>query len=327
MRDVTGASMRAALLDEAGAAGALRIGEAPLPHRINSELLIRVSAASVNPIDVKTGAGRGTYAAIERFPAVLGHDFSGVVVESPYSAHPLQPGDDVFGMVMTPRFSGSFAEYVSVPSMSVARKPKTLSPLEAAGVPLAALTAWGMVVEVARAHEGQRMLIHAGSGGVGHFAVQFASYFGARVITTARAENRSWLRTLGASEVIDYSTTRFEEAVSEVDVVIDLIGNVVDETGRRSLRVLRPGGLLVNAPSGSWPTLAEDARAAGVRATEYKVSPDGTTLAVIARLLDFGTVHVHIDKIFSLENIADAHRAVATGHTRGKVVLQIADAS
>ena len=116
---------------------------------------------------------------------MLGHDFSGVVVQSPYDAHPIKPGDEVFGMVMVPRFGGSYAEYVSVPSLSVVRKPSTLSHIEAAGAPLAALTAWGMVVEVAKAHEGQRMLIHAGSGGVGHFAVQFASYFGAHVIATA----------------------------------------------------------------------------------------------------------------------------------------------
>lgn len=326
MQNTQGSAMRAALLDAAGEADAMRIGETAVPQRVSAEILVRVVAAGVNPIDVKTRAGRGTYSAITQFPAVLGHDFSGVVVESPYSGHPLQPGDDVFGMIMVPRFSGSFAQYASVPSMSVARKPSTLSHIEAAGVPLAALTAWGMVVETARAHEGQRILMHAASGGVGHFAVQFASYFGAHVIATGSAPNHSWLRSLGAAEVIDYSTTRFEDVVSDVDVVIDLIGNVHDNTGTRSLSVLRPGGLLVNAPSGSWPALAEDAAAAGVRATEYRVSADGTTLAVIARLLDFGSIAVQIDNIFPLEDIADAHRAVETGHTRGKIVVKIADA-
>lgn len=318
-------TMRAALLDAAGAPEALRIGETAYPDRVNAEFLVKVVASSVNPIDAKTRAGRGIYDAIHAFPAVLGHDFSGVVVESPYSAHPIRPGDEVFGMVMVPRLGGSFAEYISVPSLSVVRKPSTLSHIEAAGAPLAALTAWGLVVEVAKAHEGQRMLIHAGSGGVGHFAVQFASYFGAHVIATASGSNASWMRSLGAAEVIDYSTTRFEDVVHDADVVIDLVGNVHDDTGTRSLSVLRPGGLIVNVPTGSWPTFAEDAAAAGVRGTDYKVAPDGSTLAVIARLLESGNVRVHVDQIFALEQIAEAHRAVEGGHTRGKVVLKIAE--
>ncbi len=318
-------TMRAALLDGAGGPEALRIGETPAPDRVNAEFLVKVVAAGVNPIDAKTRAGRGVFDAIHAFPAVLGHDFSGVVVESPYSAHPIRPGDEVFGMVMVPRFGGSYAEYLSVPSLSVVRKPATLSHIEAAAAPLAALTAWGMVVEVAKAHEGQRMLIHAGSGGVGHFAVQFASYFGAHVIATASGAKGSWLRSLGASEIVDYTTTRFEDAVREVDVVIDLVGNVHDDTGSRSLSVLRPGGLIINAPTGSWPGFAEEAAAAGVRGTHYKVAPDGNTLAVIARLLEAGNVRVHVDQIYALEQIAEAHRAVEGGHTRGKVVVKVAE--
>jgi NADPH:quinone reductase-like Zn-dependent oxidoreductase len=317
--------MRAALLDAAGAPDVFRLGETAVPAKVNAEFLVKVVASSVNPIDAKTRAGRGVFGAIQNFPAVLGHDFSGVVVESPYLAHPIRPGDEVFGMVMVPRYSGSFAEYVAVSSLSVVRKPATLSHIEAAAAPLAALTAWGMVVEVAKAHEGQRMLIHAGAGGVGHFAVQFASYFGAHVIATASGRNVSWLRSLGASEVVDYTTTRFEDVVQEVDVVIDLIGNVHDDTGSRSLRVLRPGGLIVNAPTGSWPGFADEVRAAGVRGTDYKLPPDGNTLAVIARLLESGNVRVHVDDIFPLDRIADAHRAVEGGHTRGKVVIKVAE--
>jgi NADPH:quinone reductase-like Zn-dependent oxidoreductase len=318
-------TMRAALLDAAGGPEALRIGETAAPDRVNAEFLVKVVAAGVNPIDAKTRAGHGVYDAIHHFPVVLGHDFSGVVVESPYSAHPIRPGDEVFGMVMVPRFGGSYAEYVSVPSLSVVRKPATLSHIEAAAAPLAALTAWGMVVEVAKAHEGQRMLIHAGSGGVGHFAVQFASYFGAHVIATSSTPHTSWLRSLGAADVVDYTATRFEEAVAGVDVVIDLVGNVHDDTGTRSLGVLRPGGLIVNAPTGSWPSFAEDVAAAGMRGTHYRVAPDGHTLSVIARLLEASNVRVHVDEIFGLEQVADAHRAVESGHTRGKVVLKVSE--
>jgi NADPH:quinone reductase-like Zn-dependent oxidoreductase len=318
-------TMRAVVVDKAGDAGTLRLTEVDAPDRVSSELLVKVVAAGINPIDAKTRAGGGVFSAIRHFPAVLGQDFSGVVVESPYEAHPLQPGDEVFGMVMVPRYGGTYAEYVSVPSLSVARKPSTLSHIEAAGAPVAALTAWGMVVELAKAHEGQRMLIHAGAGGVGHFAVQFASYFGAYVIATGSERNLPWLRELGAAEVIDYSATRFEDAASNVDVVIDLIGNVHDDTGTRSLSVMRPGGLIINVPTGSWPTLAEDARAAGVRGTGYKTSPDGHTLAVISRLLESGAVRVHVDQIFDLEQAADAHRALEGGHTRGKIVVKVAE--
>lgn len=318
-------SMRAIAINATGGPEVLHLADVEMPVRVNSEFLIKVVAAGVNPIDFKTRSGRGAAGAISSFPVILGYDFSGTVVESPYEAHPIKPGDDVYGMTMVPRYGGTYAEYITVPSTSVAKKPRALSHVEAAAVPVAALTAWGAVVDVAKAHEGQRMLIHAGSGGVGHFAIQFAAFFGARVITTGSTRNSSWLRELGASEVIDYSTTRFEDVVSGVDVVIDLIGNVIDNTGTRSLSVLKPGGLLVNVPTGSWPTLLEDAAAAGIRATGYRVPADGSTLAIISRLLESGDVRVYVDQVFELEQAAAAHEALETGHTRGKVVLKVSD--
>jgi NADPH:quinone reductase-like Zn-dependent oxidoreductase len=318
-------TMRAMAISGAGGTEVLTIAELDRPLRISSEVLVKVVAAGVNPIDAKTRAGKGPFAAITRFPAVLGNDFSGVVVEAPYAAHPLQPGTEVYGFVPVPRYSGAYAEYASVPGLSVIPKPTTLSHVEAAAVPVAALTAWGMVVDTAKAHEGQRMLIHAGAGGVGHFAVQFAAYFGAHVIATGSARNTSWLRELGATEVIDYSTTRFEDAVGDIDAVIDLIGNVKDDTASRSLRALRPGGIIVNGPSGSWPTMADQAAAAGVRATGFQVTADGSTLAVISRLLDSGDVRVHVDQVLDLENAAEAHELIEQGHTRGKIVLRVSE--
>ena len=308
-----------------GGPGVLTMADVARPNRINAEVLVKIMAAGINPIDAKTRAGGGVSAEIPSYPAILGRDFSGVVIESPFEACAIRPGDEVFGMVSVPRVPGTYAEYVTVPVMSLARKPARLSHTEAGAVPLAALTAWGMVVEVAKAHEGQRMLIHAGAGGVGHFAVQFAAYFGAHVIATGSARNGAWLRELGAAEVIDYTATPFDEVLTDVDVVIDLVGNLHDSTGTRSLAVLRPGGLIINVPSGSWPTLIEDAAAAGVRATTYKVSDDGSTLAVIARLLDSGDVHVHIDRVFPLDDAAAAHEAMETGHTRGKIVLMVSE--
>lgn len=318
-------SMHAMTISRAGGPEVLTLAEVERPTRVNAEVLIRVIAAGVNPIDAKTRAGRGVFAALPALPAILGNDVSGVVEEAPYELHPLQPGTEVYAMGMVPRIAGTYAEYVSLPALSVVPKPAALSHVEAAGVPLAALTAWGMVVQTAQAHEGQRMLIHAGAGGVGHFAVQFAAHVGAHVVATGSERNADWLRELGAAEVIDYRTTRFEEEVSDLDVVIDLIGNVADDTGTRSLRTLRPGGLIVNAPSGSWPTMAAEAAAAGVRATGYRVSSDGRVLEGITRLIESGEVRVHVDRVFDLEDAAEAHRVLEEGHTRGKLVLRVAE--
>jgi len=317
--------MRALVIDRTGGPEELHLTELPLPVAVGDELLIRVVAAGINPIDAKTRAGSGAAAAIGGYPVVLGNDFSGIVVRSPYDTFPLQPGDAVYGMARPPRIAGSYAEYLAVSSMSVAHKPHAVSHTEAAGIPLAAMTAWGMVT-LAGAAPGQRMLVHAGSGGVGHFAVQFARHLGAHVTATGSTASVEFLHRLGAHTVIDYSTTRFEDELSGIDSVIDLIGNVHDQTGTRSLAVLRPNGLLVNAPTGSWPTMQEEAAAAGVRATGYKVPADARVLDAITALIDNGTVRVNIDQVFDLADGAAAHRALEGGHTRGKIVLRVTDA-
>lgn len=315
--------MRALVIDQTGGADELHLAEVPDPRRVSDEVLVRVVAAGVNPIDAKTRAGRGVAGAIPAYPAVLGGDFAGVVEAVPYSAHPLQPGDRVYGMGRVPRVGGSYAELISVSSMSVTRMPVSLSFAEAAAVPLAALTAWGAVVDTARVHDGQRVLIHAAAGGVGHFAVQFAAYFGAVVTATASARNVEFVRELGARRVIDYTTERFEEVAPDQDVVIDLIGNVADATGTRSLDALRPGGLIVTVPTGSWPTMADEAAARGIRSTGYSVAPDARTLSVITRLIDDGAVRVHVEQELPLEQGAEAHRLIEAGHVRGKLVLRV----
>jgi NADPH:quinone reductase-like Zn-dependent oxidoreductase len=317
-------TMRALVIDRTGDAGELHTADVPRPIRVSDEVVVRVIAAGVNPIDVKTRAGRGVAAAISAFPAVLGNDVAGVVETVPYAAHPLQPGDRVYGMARVPRTSGSYAEFVSVSSMSLAPMPASLGFAEAAAVPLAALTAWGAVVDTARAHDGQRMLIHAGSGGVGHFAVQLAAYFGADVTATCSGPNVGFVQGIGARRVVDYRAERFEQVVSEQDVVIDLVGNVADDTASRSLAVLRRNGLIVTVPTGASPTLAEEAEARGIRATGYSVSPDARTLAVITRLIDDGAVRVHVERELPLEEGAEAHRLVEAGHVRGKIVLRVA---
>lgn len=319
------ADMRAVVIDRTGPPEVLHEASVAVPRPVMTELLVRIVAAGINPIDAKTRSGRGLSEAIAGYPAVLGFDFSGVVVQSPYESHPFPAGTEVFGMLPFPRTGGSYAEYAVVPTLSVARKPASLSHVEAAGVPLAALTAWGLVVESAHAHEGQRVLIHAAGGGVGHFAVQLANYFGAHVTATGSARNASWLRELGATTVIDYTSTRFEDVVADVDVVIDLVGNVHSDTGTRSLGVIRPGGLYIVVPTHSFPGYAEAAAEAGVRATGYRVVPDGSALATVGRLLDSGAIQVFVDRVFDLGEAAHAHAVLEEGHTRGKIVLRVSD--
>lgn len=319
------AQMRAITVNSFGGPEVLTPGTLARPYTINSDVLVRVRAAGVNPIDAKTRAGRGMAPVIDRMPWVPGGEFAGVVAQAPYELARFQPGDEVFGMLLMPHYQGAYAEYVSVPLMSLAHKPASLDFTAAGGTPLAALTAWAAVVEVGRVESGQRILIHAGAGGVGHLAVQLAAIYGAEVTTTASARNHAWLRELGAAHVIDYTAERFEEVAGEQDVVVDLIGNVQAETATRSLGVLRDGGLIVNVPSFSWPSMHDEVAAAGrgLRATGVKLSPDGSILQTIAQFIDQGDLHVHVDRAFALEDAAAAHTLLEGGHVRGKLVLEV----
>lgn len=305
--------MRAAVLD---GSGGLRLGAVPVPRPVGAEVLVRVAAAGIGPLDVLATNDEGA--------AVAGHDFSGTVVRTPYDGFWLQPGDEVFGVSGVPRAGGSFAEYATVPAANLTRKPAQLSHVEAAAVPVAGLTAWGVVVDLVHAHEGQRILIHAGAGGVGHLAVQLAAYFGAQVTATASGANVEWVRWLGAERVLDHHQARFEDEVHDVDAVIDLVGDDALHTGPRSVGVLRPGGLLVTLARPCWPGLRGEAERAGIRATGYRMTPDAHTLAVLARLLDAGDVNVSVADVVRLDRIEDAARLVASRHVRGRVVLQIA---
>lgn len=297
--------------------------EVPVPLQAVGEALVRVAGAGVNPIDAKTRSGRGASAHIREFPAVLGIDFSGTIEKPAYHAHELAPGTPVFGIVGAPRVSGSYAEKLVAGVVSMARAPERLGLVEAAAIPCVALTAWGAVHDAGRVDAGSRVLVHAGAGGVGHIAVQLAAAAGAHVVATASERNHAWLRELGAAEVIDYRSTAFEDATGDIDVVIDLIGNVTADTGRRSLKVMKPGGLIVNVPTGSWPELFEEADAAGMRATDLKLIPDARVLAEIASRIDAGTLTVNIERVFELDEAAAAHSLLEEGHTRGKIVLRV----
>jgi len=313
------ATMRAQVLDSVGEDAAFRSALVPTPTPVLSEVLVRIVAAGVHPVDAETRAGRGVSSAIGAFPATLGLDFSGVVVAAPFASHPFPAGTEVFGIASFPRMGGTYAEYAVVPTLALARKPASLSHAEAAAVPVAALTAWGLVVETALAHEGQRILLRGGTGGVGHFAVQFASYFGAHVTATGTAAEREWLRDLGASAVVDLAT---DPLPADVDVVIDLGGEEAT-SGAPSVSALRRGGLFLEAPPAGRRAAVE--APAGIRTSGYEVIPDGATLATIARLLDSGAVRVYVDRVFDLDDVANAHAALADGEPRGTLVVRVSE--
>ncbi|MFF0065964.1 NADP-dependent oxidoreductase [Streptomyces sp. NPDC005279] len=318
-------TMRAITQNSFGGPGVLRLAEVPRPEPLPTEVLVRVRSAGVNPVDWKTREGGGMAQVLGEPPFVLGWDVSGVVEEVGFGVHTLEVGDEVYGMPWFPRQAGAYAEYVTAPSRQFARKPAALDHDHAAAVPLAALTAWQALADAARIEAGQRVLIHAAAGGVGHFAVQFAKHFGADVIGTARAAKHDWLRSLGADELIDYTGVRFEEAVHDVDLVIDLVGDGQDSTSTRSLKTLRPGGTIVAVPSGVSPELLETASAQGLRAMPFLVEPDGAALTRIASLIDKGVVSVEVEDVLPLADAAEAHRRGEESRTRGKLVLRVTD--
>ena len=316
--------MRAVLVREFGPTDGVEVGEVEAPLRLGTEVVVDVHAAGMNPVDFKTVTGKGAAKAVEPLlPWVPGGDVAGVVAQAPYEEHDLQPGDAVFGIANHWRTRGSYAEQVVVPSLALAPKPESLSFEEAAAVPCAALTAWDAVVRVAKARAGQRILIHAGAGGVGHFAVQLAKYFGAHVATTVSTRNVDFALSLGADEVVDYTQERFEEKLQKVDVVVDLVGNVADDTGTRSLDVLKHGGLYLNVPTGSWADYAAAAAERGMRSSAVKVESDGSNLGIIGRLIDSGDVRVEVQHVYPLDRVHEAFAELQSGHVRGKLVLQV----
>ncbi|WAP58426.1 NADP-dependent oxidoreductase [Streptomyces sp. S465] len=315
-------TMRAVTISEWGGPEVLSVGEVARPEPLPTEVLVRVHAAGINPVDWKTRAGQGM-AGLQTLPLILGWDVSGVVEEVGFGVTTLAPGDEVYAMPWFPRPAGGYAEFVTAPSRQFARKPASIGHTEAAALPLAALTAWQALVDTAEVKAGQRVLVHAAAGGVGHLAVQLAKHLGAEVIATAREPRHAWLGELGADETIDYTRQRFEDVTGEVDVVIDLIGGL-DATDVRSVAVTRAGGLVVSIPSGVSEELAAAAGQAGVRTSPLLVEPDAAALTTIAGLVDSGAVRVEVERTFALEQVAEAHRLGETNRTRGKLVLDVA---
>ncbi|WP_309044998.1 NADP-dependent oxidoreductase [Marinobacter sediminicola] len=292
--------------------------EIPSPHQ--GEVLIRVHGAGVNPIDWKTRKGFGFVAQqIESsLPWTPGYDVAGEVVAIGDGVTTLAPGDRVMGLVGFPLNGGGYSEYALATADELAVVPEELDLVTAGALPLAALTAWQALFEVAELAPGQKILVHAGAGGVGHLAVQFALAHGAHVIATASAGNRDFLAELGVHEVIDYNTTDFADECFGLDVVLDLVGG---ETGKRSLRTLGESGVLVTIPTVTADEVISAAEAQGLKAYGMTVRPDVFHLDEIAELIEDGDVKVHIEKAFKLDQAAQAHELLEGGHVRGKLVL------
>jgi NADPH:quinone reductase-like Zn-dependent oxidoreductase len=297
----------------------LELKEVERPELIPTEVLVRLTAAGINPVDWKTRQRGGYRQAVGDPPLILGWDIAGVVEEVDPDVTRFAPGDRVFGMPWFPRLARAYAEYATSPARQLARTPDALSDEQAGGLPLAGLTAWQALVDVAEVGEGTRVLIHAAAGGVGHLAVQIAKSRGARVIGTAREEKHDFLRELGVDEPIDYTAGPFEEAVSDVDVVLDLVAG--EDYGLRSLQTLRPGGLWICIPADVPDVVAAAAREQSKRAISFLVEPDYAGLESLAALADEGKLTVVIDETFPLAEAAEAHRRLEDGRARGKIVM------
>ncbi|MGI5273803.1 NADP-dependent oxidoreductase [Nonomuraea sp. CA-218870] len=310
--------MLAITQDSLGGPEVLKVTETDRPVPGPTEVLVRVEATSVNPTDWKTRATGGLLGAP---PFTLGHDVSGVVEDSGIGQVLYAPGDEVFGMLRYPFGNGAYAQYVTAPSRHFVRKPPAADHVEAAAVPLAALTAWQALVDVAGLKEGQRVLVHAAAGGVGHFAVQIAKARGAHVIGTASAGKHEFLRRLGADELVDYRAVDFAETVRDVDVVLD---GIAGDYGHRSLRVLRPGGTLVTlALSAMDEAVHDEAAALGIRSAAMLVEPDHAAMRTLAALMEAGRLRAEVAAVLPLTEAAKAHELGETGRTTGKIVLTV----
>jgi len=312
--------MRRVVYDRFGDVKVLRVEQTKVSRPGADSVLVRVAGAGLNPIDWKTRKGLGFAARqIENhLPWTPGYDIAGEVVAVGDDVTTLAPGDRVMGMIGFPGGGGDYSEYVVTPAADLAIVPEELDLVAAGALPLAALTAWQALFEVAKLEAGQKVLIHAGAGGVGHFAVQFARERGAHVIATASDANRDFLAGLGVHEVIDYHTTRVEEECFGLDVVLDLIGG---DVGKRSLHTLSEHGVLVTIPTVTADEIITEAEAMGLRAHGMTVRPDVFHLEEIAELIEDGDVRIHIEQAFPLDQVQQAHLTLQGGHVRGKLVL------
>jgi len=308
--------MKAIRIHNYGGPDVLKYEDAPRPKPQAGEVLVRVHAAGVNPIDWKVREGEMKDFWPHKFPLILGWDLSGVVEELGRGVSRFKIGDEVYGLP-DPTRKGAYADFIAARESEFSLKPKSLHHIRAGAVPLAALTAWQSLFDTGQLQPDQRVLIHAGSGGVGHFAVQLAKWKGAYFFATASTKNQDLLRKLGVDEPIDYTQQRFEDVARNIDIVLDTIGG---DTQERSWSVLKKGGVLVSLVQ---PPSEEKAEELGVRAALLGAQPNGAQLAEIAKIIDLGKVTPVINRILPLGEARRAHELSQSGHTHGKIVLWV----
>ena len=309
-------SMNAIRIHSYGGPEVLHYEEVSRPRLRSGEVLIRVHAAGVNPLDWKVRSGSLNGHVRPKLPLIPGWDVSGVVKEVGQGVTQFKKGDEVFAMA-DPTRDGAYADYIAVREAALALKPKSLYHVRAAAVPLSALTAWQCLFDLGRLQPGQRVLIHGASGGVGHFAVQLAKWKGADVLATESTEDQESLRKLGADESMEYTSQRFEEVVRDIDIVLDTVDG---DTQEHSWRVLKKGGVLVSLVE---PPSKEKAEQFGVRGMMCRVQPNGAQLHKIAQLIDSAKLRPMIDRILPLTEARRAHELGQNGGVRGKIVLRV----
>ncbi|WP_197285506.1 NADP-dependent oxidoreductase [Pedobacter sp. R20-19] len=308
--------MKAIRIHEFGGPEVLLIDEIQIPQPEKDEVLIRVHATSVNPVDWKIRAGLRKEKFPSKLPLTLGWDVSGVIEETGEKVSNFKKGDEVYGRP-DPTKNGAYAEYIVVKANLLSIKPISIGHTEAAAVPLAGLTAWQGLFDHGLLKEGQKVLIHAAAGGVGTYAVQFAKSKGAYVIGTASDQNIEFLKKLGADEVIDYHMENFETKLNDIDLVLDMIGG---DTQLKSIDVLKPGGRLITTLA---PEFVNEAKAKNVHLSSYVAQSIPAQLEKIAQLIDAGKVKPIIDQVLPFTDAKKAHMSSEQGHTRGKIVLQV----
>ena len=312
--------MKAIILKEAGSADNLEFAELPKPGIIDREVLIQTKAISINPVDMKTRIGKSLYNELRSQNPfiILGWDVSGVVTETGNAVTEFKPGDEVFGMVNFPGHGKAYAEFVAAPAEHIALKPVNITHEEAAAATLAALTAWQALVTHAKVSKGQKVVIQAASGGVGHYAVQIAKSLGAYVIATSSAANRDFVMSLGADEHIDYKKHQIDTIVTDADFVLDPIGG---DNIDPSLNAVKTGGTVIMLPSFFKDEIVIKAKAKGVNGYFFSVSSNGQDMRQISTLLENGTIRSHVSKRFSFDQMKEAHVQIESGRTQGKIVV------
>lgn len=313
--------MKAVILEGTGGVDQLTLKDIPVPEINNNQILVKTKFASINPIEVKTRKGNRFSDELlkEEYP-VLGWDASGVVDKIGDQISEFKPGDRVFGIIGFPGFGKTYADYFVAETKHLTRIPDTVSFEDAAASTIAAITPYQALKYFGKLDSKTKVLIHAASGGVGHYAVQFAKHFGAEIWATASGPKEDFVRDLGAHHFIDYKQQKFEEVAQGMDVVLDLIGgDYID----RSLKSLKKGGVLISIPSATNAEVEEKAAQAGCKGVRFSLKNEKEDMQAIAQLLQSGEVTPYISKTFALENIKGAHQALEQGHTQGKIVISV----